>query len=418
MAVSVTFGEDPGEDDRLLTVDDLISGAVKSDYDTATSAKMNARDALDKLRAGRQNIMKQTEQDRWLAFAAGMLKPTKTGGFGESLGMGLEGLGEARAAGREELADIDEQVLQGEIDLVEAEQRATTAARPRLGTSRTIYHPDDVAANLPVKERRIVNMQPIYNADGTTNYAISGQGEDGEEYFEVATTLDPRTVAATTGAEQQAKYGSDLIAADVTAGINAMAFYNKATRARDILNQVKTFGLKRTAVNFARLFGIETPEVTDITELESLFGEQVLENLQKLTGPKSDFEFREVSKMSANIGGDTEANKRILDAMIASYERIIDEGEIATEMLEDPGLRQYAGRKFTQWRERTKDAAAKKQPAPKREPTEDSAAALYQMIQGAEGDPAAHKKILQQYNRHFDLTEEMRVELRKLGVAI
>ena len=77
-------------------------------------------DALERLRTGQEAIaerraqrQKEDEQAKWFALAQGMLAPTKTGGFGESLGATAGLLRQEQEMSRQGMGDIvaEEQVL-------------------------------------------------------------------------------------------------------------------------------------------------------------------------------------------------------------------------------------------------------------------------------------------------------------------
>jgi len=79
-------------------------------------ATMTKDDAMARLRESRDTLAKRrtkqergAEQDRWLALAQGMLAPTKTGAFGENVGMAAGNLRGANALSFEQSQGIAEE---------------------------------------------------------------------------------------------------------------------------------------------------------------------------------------------------------------------------------------------------------------------------------------------------------------------
>jgi len=124
----------------------------------------------------------------------------------------------------------------------------------------------------------------------------------------------------------------------------------KLEKAREILNDVPTSGIKAQAAKLVKFLGLpgHLADTTDLTVLQKQLGGVILEELQKLTGPKSDFEYQQVESMNATIRGDSAANKQILDQMIEAYMSVIEEGAVAADSMDDA----YVRRKYARWRDK------------------------------------------------------------------
>ena len=430
----------PEEDEFAPTVDSLIPDPAP---DLHKIARMNRETALERLRAGREQLatrraqMQQAgERDKWLALAQGMLAPTRTGGFGEALGT-TAGLLRQEAQMRRE---ADAAAMEEERKLLEAEtgiesdylsaltkiESGASAARPRVAGSEKVYHPDDTAAvrrgEMAPEDRRIVYMTTLSHPDGSVE-AVFSETEEGEP-IEVVSRLDPGLVASLQQAKDVAGSDVELLTADAQAGLAAMRTLPKITRAREILNGLErgTSGLQETVRSLTNYLGISAdtiPDNVDLAELQNIFGQTILSELQKLTGPKSDFEYGQVRDMNAALSNDIEGNKRILDNMVAAYNRVIDDGELAAgELSTMPGQTGYLSGRYRRFRDtqRPKEEAA----APAREPIEGALQRLQERIEalGPEATKEEHDRELDLFRKHWDIPDDFKVTLRKMGVAI
>jgi hypothetical protein len=78
---------------------DPLEGVMPDPVRAATSSLSQARARLSALQEKRES---RSKTDKWLALAQGMLSPTKTGGFGESLSLSAGAIGKVSAAERKE----------------------------------------------------------------------------------------------------------------------------------------------------------------------------------------------------------------------------------------------------------------------------------------------------------------------------
>jgi hypothetical protein len=105
-----------------------VGGGVEDEDDAPLTSQlvpgkplvMEPSEAQQRLETARTRLMEQRKPDKsaqWLAFAQGMLSPTKTGSFGETLGTTAGLVGQARATEKERQTDIDKELLDVEVDL-------------------------------------------------------------------------------------------------------------------------------------------------------------------------------------------------------------------------------------------------------------------------------------------------------------
>ena len=204
----------------------------------------------------------------------------------------------------------------------------------------------------------------------------------------------------------------------------------RMNEARAIMGGLErgTSGLQETVRKFTTYLGVAedtVPDNADLAYLQSIFGRTILAELQKLTGPKSDFEYRQVERMNASLSGDEKGNVQIVESMLRSLNRVIDEGEQASgELLNIPGQSRYLHDRYSRFREQQPEQAPaarleREQQLP--EPTNpDAIPALLKAIEdmGPEGTKEQHDVILNQFREIFTISEDAKVELRRLGVAI
>jgi hypothetical protein len=453
---AVVEEEEMGPPAPSISPSEIVERTTGGDRSQRLSSMIikNKEDALKRLRANRESIAQRRaaqqqgdERAKWLALAQGMLAPTRTGSFGESLGT-TAGLLRQEADLRRQHEDaliedeqflsdqegaINQQALSDELRLMQIEEAQSTAARARSAGSMRVYHPDDVEAvsrgEMDPADQRIVWASQSMMPDGTfeTNFASA----DGKP-LEVVSDLDPNLLARLTQTRSASGSMTDMLVADAQSGIAATATLPKLYRARELLDGLEngTSGVQEVIRGFTNFFGISAdtiPDNVDLAELQNIMGQTILSELQKLTGPKSDFEYQQVSAMNASLTNDIEGNKRVLDNMISAYNRVVDEGEAAaTHLGTIPGQSTYLRDRYARFREQTKpqqdaaETAARVEAARLPEPPPEAAQHLLQSIEGLGPDSSKeqHDVILNQFREIFEIPEETKVELRRLGVAI
>ena len=445
--------EEMGPPSPSISPSEIVGRTTGSDRSQRLSSMIikNKEDALQRLRANRKSIsqrrakqQKSDESAKWLALAQGMLSPTRTGSFGESLGT-TAGLLRQEADLRRQHEDaliedeqflsdqeggINQQALSDELRLLQIEESGAASARARQAGSMKVYHPDDVEAvsrgEMDPSEQRIIWATQILQPDGTTETQFaSAQGEP----LQVVSDLDPNLLARLTQTKTASGDITELLVTDAKAGLAAMPQLVRMQEAREIMAELErgTSGLQETVRKFTNYFGISEesiPDNADLAYLQSTFGRTILAELQKLTGPKSDFEYRQVERMNASLTQDPIGNAKIVDEMLRSLNRVIDEGEQASgELLNIPGQSRYLHDRYARFR----DANPQSEPEVRQQqeqqlpaPPEAAVPDLLQRIEqmGPEATKEQHDVILNQFREYFTIPEEVKIELRRLNVAI
>lgn len=295
---------------------------------TKAGQKMTNTDAMKRLEDARQNLINRRDsiesnkRDEWLALAQGMLAPTRTGGFAESVGSAAGLVGAVRTEKRDALTDIEKDLLDSETK----QQQIALNSRARLGSRSTVYHPDDVAEYPDNPEEwRQIEKQTIVHNDGTTEHIFTGT-DDGE-LLQVVSTQNPITVRERGEADVAGKAAQKLIMHDIEQGLTATLAQGKLRKARDLFAQVETSGLKSMIASVGDYLNIDIADNADLRMVRNLIGKEVLTQLQSLTGTKTDFEYKKIESLNASTEASQEANLRIIDEMMSRYDRIIEIGE-------------------------------------------------------------------------------------------
>lgn len=416
--------------------------------------------ALERLRVGQSEMKerharmkKEAERAKWFSLAQGMLAPTKTGGFGESLGAsaGLmrqeaalrqqqeQGMAEEALAYQEQETEIGTGAIEQLTDVEEASMRAGQASRPRVAGQTKIYNQDDLRAFRAGEENpltgkkwaredmRINWVNAKLMPDGSTQYEIAGA--PGEEPFQVVDAkADPELAALLAAATKSGTLGTENIIMDARAGLDVMQKvrnYQKASiLLRNLVNDPS--GLREKVRTFANFLGLSeelVPDHTPLARLQALYGEVVLDDLGRLTGTKSNFEYKKVEANNANLGQNIADNMGIIMDDLAAIQRVIDEGELAAGALTGvPGINQdYMLNRYSRFRTEQKQMQAS-QEKDSRVPVPGATEILLQQIQdlGPTGTKEDHDKIMKVFTetKGWDIPDETKVELRKLGVGI
>jgi hypothetical protein len=201
--------------------------------------------------------------------------------------------------------------------------------------------------------------------------------------------------------------------------------YQKASiLLRNLVNDPS--GLREKVRTFANFIGLSeelVPDHTPLARLQGLFGERVLQELGRLTGTKSNFEYKKVEANNANLGQNVADNTGLIMDSLAALQRVIDVGEIAAGQLTGiPGINQdYMLSRYSRFRTEQKQMQAS-QEKDSRVPVPGATEILIQQIQDL-GDTATkedHDKIMKVFTetKGWDIPDETKVELRKLGVGI
>lgn len=416
--------------------------------------------ALERLRVGQKEMQErhtrqkaESQRAKWFSLAQGMLAPTKTGGFGESLGAsaGLlrqesalrqqqeQGMAEEALAYQEQETEIGAGAIEQLTDVEEAAARARVAGRPKVAGQTKIYNEDDLRDFRAGKENpltgkkwkredmRINWVNAKLMADGSTQYEIAGS-EGGEPFQIVDEKADPELAALLAAATKSGSMGTEGIIMDARAGLDVMESvrgYQKASiLLRNLVNDPS--GLREKVRVFANFLGLSeelVPDHTPLARLQGLFGERVLQELGRLTGTKSNFEYKKVEANNANLNQNVADNTGLIMDSLAALQRVIDVGEIAAGQLTGiPGINQdYMLSRYSRFRTEQKQMQAS-QEKDSRVPVPGATEILIQQIQelGQNATKEDHDKILKMFTetKGWDIPDETKVELRKLNVGI
>lgn len=306
----------------------------------------NKQGAIDRLRATRENLgarrddaRKREEQDRWLALAQAMLSPTRTGAFGENVGMAAGALREESARGAQAEAAYDEQLMNmvaaetamesQAIDQMLELQGQGAAGKAIHGAIQTMVHPADM--NKAVEDQRIVfgamqvdpeapelglKLTPLMGADGTM--------------FEAASKLDPARANALIRAAERAQASTGRSEDFINEAYGRRAPLINIRRVNELLEnaevEIKTSGIQHLKNRAANWLGIDLGDTVELTEIQMRIAQDYLDKLAELKGPASDKDLAEMKGVSVGMGQNTTANYRKLKEMEGIYVNAIRTG--------------------------------------------------------------------------------------------
>ena len=304
---------------------------------------MNKQSAIDRLRATRESLAArrdeqrgQMEQDKWLAFAQAMLSPTRTGGFGESMGVAAGALREesARRAEAESMWDAQEYELTSaeiaaESEMIDQLLKQTgygNQAKSLHGAIQTMVAPEDV--DKPIAQQRLIfgvvkedqsgapNMVPLKDASG--------------EYFVAADRLEPARAAALIAAgeraESQTVRSEDQInnAYALKTPLINIREANKLLENAEVI--IETSGVNVLMNRLANFLGVDFGDTTELTELQMRIAQDYLDKLTNLKGSSSDRDVMEMKGISVGLGQNATANYRMLKQMEQIYSAGVRKG--------------------------------------------------------------------------------------------
>ena len=157
-----------------------------------------------------------------------------------------------------------------------------------------------------------------------------------------------------------------------------------------------------------------------LAKLHSMFGKQILQDLRLLTGSKTDFEYTKVEGMNARLGASVEENLGIIDEHMLMLNELVDKGEFAAQsMSTGPGTEEkgFMLEQYLRHRKAQAEAAASYDAETRLAP--DSALeGLVESIELNQGNPEEMKFHIDSFQEFYDIPEEIKLELRKMGAGI
>ena len=407
-------------------------------------AAMNRDTAIQQLRAGqaefgerkaRQN--KRAEQDRWLAMAQAMLSPTKTGGFGENVGMAAGALRaqsaqqaeveSLHAAEEQRFAEREMEVAGDYFDALTNLEGFKNNSRARVVGSITVVDPKQAAAvasgEMKEEDADRVWANAIMEPSGKVVTSIASD-PDGNPYRVIEPKKDPQQAAAQKSAETSAAAAVNVQFTYAKEGLAVLPMVRRYQRAYQRLSELKedTSGLNEKIRQFAQFAGITEliDDNTTLAQLHSMFGRAVLQDLRLLTGSKTDFEYTQIEKMNASLKKSVPENLAIIEEQMQVLNRKIDKGETAAQKItEGPGIdsRAFMLDEYLTYRKEQAEAAvqydAKTREAPASKINE-----LIEAVRQNEGNLEEQSYHIQSFREFYDIPEGAALELRKLGAGI
>jgi hypothetical protein len=413
-------------------------------------ATMNKDQALARLRESRENLAtrrtkqeQRIEQDRWLALAQSMLAPTRTGAFGENVGMAAGALRDVNQqafeqqeilqAQEEQLLDSEYRIAGDYFDALANLEGFKNTSRARVVGTRPVIDPRQAQAVLDgtlseAEANRVIASIVMLPSGETVNRIETADGIPFEEGGQPLLLVDPKLsptqaaaqAAATNTATQSVRTQFDV----AKMGMDAMPRLSRLQRAYGLLSTLRedTSGLNEKIRGVAKFLGITEmiTDSTDLAQLHGMFGQQVLMDLRALTGTKTDFEYKQVEQMNANLRQDVASNLQILEEQMGVLNTIVDKGEFAAQNLsEGPGTEEkdFMLENFLRFRKAQAEAAAEYDAQTRIAPA-DKEAQLIELIQQNQGNPEEQTRRINQFREYYDIRPEIALELRKAGAGI
>ncbi len=439
-------------DPSLATGVDEILQSVTPDpsIDLHKMARTTRDTALQQLRAGQSEFQerrarqnKRAEQDRWFALAQGMLAPTQTGGFGESLGTTAGALRaqsaqqaqiEATHAEEEQrFAEREHEIAGDYFDALGNLEGFKNTSRARVVGTRIVINPnqmDDVKSG-KIREAdadRVIASIVMMPTGQTVNRIETVDGraieEGGDPLIVIDPKLSPTQAAAQKAATETAGLSVRSQADTAKLGVNALPIMTRLQKAYGLLQTLKedTSGLNEQIRTVAQWAGISEviDDNTTLATIHSMFGRKVLDDLRLLTGSKTDFEYVQIEKQNAGLKKSVPENLMILDENMRMLNELIDKGEFAAQNLAagpGTGEKEFWLKNYTRYRQSQAEAAMEYDEVTRQAPPS-KLESLVKMYQESEGNPEEQKYLIKAFREYYDIPDEVALKLREMGAAI
>ena len=338
-------GGEVGPPAPALTVDQIVSRTTDPGPTQSLQSMIiqNRDQALARLRTGQERIKERRtrqqqadESAKWLSFAQGMLAPTQTGSFGESVGVASGALAEQTAARAEHEAYYDEQYDTLAAQEIAVESEAIDHMLKLVGygnQSKTIHGAIQEMVNPEHVGRPVAQQQLIFGAvkqqpDGEWNLEPLKDAKG--NYFETASRLDPARASALITAAERAEASEGRGQEMIDEAYEYRHPMQNVRRANDIFEnaevEIETSGIQALKNRLANFLGIDFGDTVELTELQMIAAQDYLDKLTALKGNTSDRDVREMKGISVGLGTNATANYRRLKQMELIYSTAIRKG--------------------------------------------------------------------------------------------
>lgn len=344
---AVTEEEVMGPPDPALDVSEIVERTTNPQAgQSLTSMIMDRKQSsIDSLREGRAQIaerraaqQKRDEQQKWLSFAQGMLAPTRTGSFGESVGNTAGLLAQQTELRSQHEAEFDAQLdrnaaqeMASESEMIDHLLKMTgtanaNAAKGVHGSIQTMVHPQDMKKGIAQQRLVFGSMQLDDNGDWT----MKPLAAPGGELFLAADRLEPARAAAIIKAAETADDQQGRSTNFIQDAYGVQRGIQNARRALEIFEtaevDINTSGITSWKQGAQEFLNIDFGDKTELAELQNIIAQDYLDKLEALKGNTSDRDVQIMQGISLGLGRDTDANYITLQKMVAHYETLLVRG--------------------------------------------------------------------------------------------
>ncbi len=311
------------------------------------TSKMSRDKALERLQRGYDQIAAQKfdKTQKWLAAAQGFLSPTRTGGFGESLGavagnlqpvvqaeQAFEGNRADRLAELEaQMGRAEEDYAEREIDILGEEERGRRSSRSKTSFNTYIQDPNNP------NEEILVRAQVDPDAEGGMRI-LELPEEYGGGTARMPDSLDP----VIRGLISQSVTLGKLDPTDIDAQIDKarVAKERLATTywGLDLIKKIRkeggTGGIQNYIQQIREFFGSEAEDVRDRGQLMALMGDQLFAALDSFGTQINEKELMTAkNELAAGATRSTAVNESVLQQLAQKLEDTV----MATKTLAGQG---------------------------------------------------------------------------------
>ena len=337
-----------GPEGPALDVSEIVERTTnpKAGQSLASMILQNKQQAIDRLAQGRTQIAerraaqkKSDDRAKWLSLAQGMLAPTRTGSFGESLGNTAGLLRQETELRSKHEADYDAQLDALTSQEIAAESESidqllkmsgyanSNRAKSLHGSIQTMVAPEDV--DKPIAQQRIVFGAVMEGPDGQP--VMQALKDPNGQYFQDADRLEPARAAALIEATERAESQTGRSEGMIAEAYGMKTPLMNVRRANELFKAIDpttitTSGVQELKNKLGNFLGVDFGDTTELTELQMLVADDYLTKLADLKGSSSDRDVMEMKGISLGLGRNTEANYRQLIRMENIYEAAVRRG--------------------------------------------------------------------------------------------